>query len=208
MSNFLNPIHWFQFADDAAVIAGQESENQHLLNRFVLWFQWSEMIIRVNKCSTFGIKKVLTRSAQYLPKLLITNSLIPTIKIGESFKYLGGFFDFNMSDQEHKSEIVSLINELMNEIDTKPSHPKNKLQLYNRYVLFKISWHFTVLNLSKTWVTETIDSAARKFIRICLEIPVSGTLSNIFLSRNKFGLNIYSYCLSNSSSVKQFFVTH
>jgi hypothetical protein len=30
----LNPIHWFQFADDAAVITGQESENQHLLNRF------------------------------------------------------------------------------------------------------------------------------------------------------------------------------
>jgi hypothetical protein len=27
----LNPIHWFQFADDAAVITGQESENQHLL---------------------------------------------------------------------------------------------------------------------------------------------------------------------------------
>ena len=32
--NFLNPIHWFQFADDAAVITGQDSENQHLLNRF------------------------------------------------------------------------------------------------------------------------------------------------------------------------------
>ena len=28
---FLNPIHWFQFADDAAVISGQESENQHLI---------------------------------------------------------------------------------------------------------------------------------------------------------------------------------
>ena len=30
----LNPIHWFQFADYAAVITSQESENQHLLNRF------------------------------------------------------------------------------------------------------------------------------------------------------------------------------
>ena len=35
--NFLNPIHWFQFADDAAVIlSGQESENQHLINRFII----------------------------------------------------------------------------------------------------------------------------------------------------------------------------
>ncbi|CAB4031316.1 Hypothetical predicted protein [Paramuricea clavata] len=57
----LNPIHWFQFADDAAVITGQESENQHLLNRFAIWCQWSNMIIRVDKCSTFGIKKALTK---------------------------------------------------------------------------------------------------------------------------------------------------
>ena len=52
----LNPIHWFQFADDAAVITGQESENQHLLNRYSIWCQWSNMIIRVDKCSTFGIQ--------------------------------------------------------------------------------------------------------------------------------------------------------
>ncbi|CAB3982987.1 Hypothetical predicted protein [Paramuricea clavata] len=59
---FLNPIHWFQFANDAAVISSQESENQHLLNRFSIWCQWSNMIIRVDKCSTFGIKKALTKS--------------------------------------------------------------------------------------------------------------------------------------------------
>ena len=54
---FYNPIHWFQFADDAAVITGQEKENQLLLNRFTIWCQWASMIIHVDKCSTFGIKK-------------------------------------------------------------------------------------------------------------------------------------------------------
>ena len=81
----LNPIHWFQFADDAALITSQESENQHLLNRFSVWCQWSDMIIRVDKCSTFGIKKAITKSVQHLPKLLINNRLIPAINIGESF---------------------------------------------------------------------------------------------------------------------------
>ena len=190
MFNFLNPIHWFQFADDAAVITGQDYENQHLLNRFTIWCQWSNMIIRVDKCSPFGIKKVLTKSVQYLPKLLINNGLIPTIKMGESFKYLGRFFDFDMSDQEHKSELMSLIDELMSDIDHKPLHPKNKLILYNRYVLSKISWHLTVAPLSKTWVTETIDSVINQYIRKWLEIPISGTLSNIYLTHNKFGLNI------------------
>ena len=83
-----------------------------------------------------------------------------------------------MSDQEHKSELISLVNELMNEIDLTPLHPKNKLLLYNRCVISKVSWHFTVANLSITRVIETIDSVINKFLRIWLEIPVSGTLSN------------------------------
>jgi hypothetical protein len=51
----LNPIHWFQFADDAAFVSGQEKENQMLLNRFTVWCQWAHMIIRVDKCSTFAL---------------------------------------------------------------------------------------------------------------------------------------------------------
>ena len=56
-SNILTPKHWFQFADDAAVVTGLESENQVLLNAFSCWCNWSNMIIRVDKCCTFGIRK-------------------------------------------------------------------------------------------------------------------------------------------------------
>ena len=146
----LNPIHWFQFADDAAVITGQEYENQNLLNRFSIWCQWSNMVIRVEKCSTFGIKKAVSKSAQYLPKLLISNNLIPTVKIGASFEYLGRYFDFGMSNQDHKSKLICLADDLMSYIDLKPLHPKNKLLLYRRYVLSKLSWHFTVAAIPKT----------------------------------------------------------
>ena len=59
----LNPIHWFQFADDAAVVSGQEKENQMLLNRFTIWCQWAQMIIRVDKCSTFGIRTLSSAEA-------------------------------------------------------------------------------------------------------------------------------------------------
>ena len=37
------PLHWFQFADDAAVITGDERENQLLLNCFTIWCQWAGM---------------------------------------------------------------------------------------------------------------------------------------------------------------------
>ena len=112
------------------------------------------IIIRVDKCSTFGIRKTITKSIQFLLKLLINNRLIPTINIGESFQYLGRYFDFEMSSNNHKEELTILVNELMTDIDFKPLHPQNKILLI-----------FTVLTLSKTWVTENIDPIVNQYIR-------------------------------------------
>ena len=125
----LNPIHWFQFADDAAVISGQERENQLLLNRFTIWCQWAKMVIRVDKCSTFGIKKELTKSIQYLPKLFLNNCLVPRVELGKSFRYLGRYFDFNMSNEDHKSEVLNTFTDVLNEIDELPLHPKSQYVL-------------------------------------------------------------------------------
>ena len=83
------------------------------------------------------------------------------------------------------------MDDIMSEIDLKPLHPKNKLLLYSRYLLPKLSWHFTVTTLSKTWVSENMDSVVNKYVRKWLEIPISGTLSNVYLASNKFGQNIY-----------------
>ena len=144
------------------------------------------MIIRVDKCSTFGIKKALTKSVQYLPKLIINNSLIPVIEIGKSFCYLGRYFDYKMSDYKHKLEIVSLLTSQMKEIDLKPLHPKNKILLYS---LPKLAWHPTITSISKTWITKNLDSTFVQYIRKWLELSISGTLSNVYLTSNKFGLN-------------------
>ena len=96
------PIHWFQFADDAAVVTTDERENQLLLNCFNKWCQWANMIIRVDKCITFGIKKFSSRSLQFQPKLFINTRLLPVVKNGESFKYLGRYFNFEMNNDKHK----------------------------------------------------------------------------------------------------------
>ena len=101
----MSPVHWFQFADDAAVITAQESENHNLLCSFSIWCQWSNMFIRVEKCSTFGIK-IPHKVCPVPSKLLINSALIPTLKIDDSLKYLGFRFNLNMSDDVHKSEII------------------------------------------------------------------------------------------------------
>ena len=64
-SSSLTPRHWNQFADDAAVISRLESENQILLNLFSRWCSWVDMIIRVDKWHSFGIKRSGNSSKQY-----------------------------------------------------------------------------------------------------------------------------------------------
>ena len=108
------------------------------------------MIIRADKCSSFGIRKSATSSVQFLPKLIINKDLVPTVKIGESFKYLGRYVSFSMQNFEHKTILLDTITDLLTKIDNTPSHPKNKLLLYHRFVLSKISWHFTIADLSKS----------------------------------------------------------
>ena len=158
----LLPIHWVQCADDAAVITGLENENQILLNHFTRWCTWANMIIRVDKCSTFGIRKSSTASMQYLPKLFINQVTVPTVDIGKSFKYLGHFLNFSMDKFDHLSEVLQLVTDLMRKLDDIPCHRKNKLLLYHRFVLSKVSWHFTIADLGKTWVTENIDNLVSK----------------------------------------------
>ena len=48
-SKLFAPRHLYQFANDAAVLTGQEYENQILLNAFTAWCTWCNMIIRVDK---------------------------------------------------------------------------------------------------------------------------------------------------------------
>ena len=96
----------------------------------------------------------------------------------------------------HKLQLADVSESFMSDIDILPIHPKDKLLLYQR--------NWTVADLSKIWVCENLDNIVSRCIRQWLELPVSATFSNIFLSRRKFGLNIQQ----NSHSVKQFYETH
>ena len=163
--NTLYPTHCFQLADDAAVIPGLENENQILLNHFTRWFNWSGIKIRVGKCITFGIKQSAISSVQFLPKLIINNSLLPNVERNNSFKYLGRFFDYSMNNSDHMSALISTINDLMTKIDCLPCHPKSKLLPYHRFSPSKLSWHLTIADLIKTWAIDNLDSIVIGYVR-------------------------------------------
>ena len=65
------------------------------------------MTICVDKCATFGIKTFSKSSLQFQPRLLINSEVIPSVKQGESFRYLVHFFDYDMNNKEHKDLALS-----------------------------------------------------------------------------------------------------
>ena len=52
--------------------------------------------------------------------MLINGVLVPCVEMSESFRYLGRYFDFNMSNNQHMSELSCLVQDLMCDIDEKP----------------------------------------------------------------------------------------
>ena len=92
------------------------------------------MIIGVDKCHLFGIKKVNSVAKQIPRKLYLKNEYLKPVKTGESFLYLGRYFDFEMSSNDHKTVLTSELNQLLEAVDKLLLHPKTKLFIYHCYM--------------------------------------------------------------------------
>ena len=99
------------------------------------------MIIRVDKCSTFGIKKASTSSVQYPPKLVLNHDLVPTVEIGKSFKYLGRHFNFTMDNHNHMSKVLDIFSGLMKKIDCILSLVIQKTNFFYTIILYSQKYH-------------------------------------------------------------------
>ena len=84
-------------------------------------------------------KKVQAKSVQYQPNIFINSQLVSCVSTGRSFKYLGRYFDFQMSSLMYKSEPTDMINIILAQIDQLPLHSKYKALLHSRHLLSKMS---------------------------------------------------------------------
>ena len=70
-----------------------------------------------------------------------------------------------MSNQEHKDNLCDTVDELLKDIDSLAPHPRNKLLIYHRYLLAKISWDLTIADINMTWIKQTLDNQVSDYIR-------------------------------------------
>ena len=88
------------------------------------------------------------------------------------------------------SDLLGTTDSLMSKINDLPCHPKNKLLLYHRFLLSKLSWNLTIADISKTWIIDNLDSIVSKYIRQWLELPISATLSSLIINKSKYGISL------------------
>ena len=165
----VQPKHWMIFADDATIVAALESNNQLLCNGFLKWSSWAGLIVRVDKCSVFGMKKSKTESINYQIYVTINREKVRPIKNSGNFTYLGKDFNFNMNCDHVEESLVKTICGYTNRIDTLPSHPLCKIEVCQKYVYSKIKWSLSIYDLSETWVKENINSYLNQLYRIWLQ---------------------------------------
>ena len=161
----LSPKHWFQFADDMAIVKALERDNQLLYNVFLKWSTWVDFIIRVDKCYTYGMKTSKTKSIQFQPFITLKKERMPPVKLGESFTYVGKDFNFNMNCDEVKTKLKCEVLKFILIIDKLPLKCRSKIDIVQRYVFSKLKLRFSIYHISETWVAENIESEINRYYR-------------------------------------------
>ena len=184
----LSPRHWFQFADDSALVTSTVEDSQALLNVFTKCCNWSGLKICPRKCKTFAMKKMGTKSIQFHPYLRVNNEQIRTIDENEEFVYLGKRFTIHMKPEKIKEELKSELSLYANDIHRLPIHPANKITIVMRYVYSKIRWRLSCYDIALTWVIQNLDPIVKDFAKRWLNLHQGANTRHLYLPASKLGI--------------------
>lgn len=185
---------WLQFADDAVIIASNVKNTQQLLNIFVAWCNWADMLIRLDKCSSFGMMKRNNSFDQIEPGVYVGGSRIPPVPIGGSFTYLGKLFEFDMKNKLAKSEICNKLEQLLKITSNLKVAAQTKLKILKRYIHSQLQFELKIYPLGTTWIEQNMDASCTRHVRSWLDMPISSCINEVMaLPAEKCGLNIPSF---------------
>ena len=165
-------------------------DSQALLNVFTKWYQWANSIICIDKCRCFVIKKNGKQSTQNRHYLNVNNEMIPTVKLNDSFVYLGKEFYYNMPCENVKFDIAKRLSDYLEKIDILSLHPKHKINILTKFVYSKLRWDLTIHHFPETWVVQNLGNKANRCICKWLGIPISGKVNHLCLKAKQLGISL------------------
>ena len=171
---------WLQFADETAIIANDVKSAQTLINLNVAWCKWSGMHLRIDKCVSFGMRKQEGVYSQYLPNLTINDSKIPALELGSSFKYLGKLFNFEMNNDEAKSNLINRLSGFLEIIKNLKVKVTMKLKILRVFIPSQFNFDLRIYDFAYTWIEQNLDQLSVNAVNEWLELP-NGTCTAEFL---------------------------
>ena len=188
--NTITPKHWFQLADDTAIVTALESDNQLLVNVFSKWSQWADLKVRVDKCHVFGMKKEKTEAKQYLPKIIINRERIPPVEMDKSFDYLGKTFSFKMDTKNIQKDIDEELQSYLTKTDQQLLHPLNKVKIVTNFIYSKLKWRFTIYDIKETWVASALDTKVLQYVRKWLQFHPGANTNHLRMRSRILGIGL------------------
>ena len=149
------------------------------------------MIIRLDKCCCYGMMKVNGTYGQFEPALYINNGKMPSVALGESFKYLGKLYDFNFKNELAKTLIIKKLTDYLFVTSKLKIKVQLKIKVLKQYIYSQLRFELKIYNFGATWINENLDSVITKHVRDWLQMPISSCVKEMMtLPANKLGLSL------------------
>ena len=176
-----------------ALIAHNVKSAQTLIDINVAWCNWTGMQLRIDKCQSFGMRKIDGSYEQFLPNLSIGDEDISAVKLNESFKYLGKLFNAHMNNAEAKVIVQNKLDSLLVKTTELNLKPQLKLKILKLYISNQLSFDLRINDFSFTWITNSLDALIHRHVARWLDTPISTCVAQFLeLPRNQGGYGIPS----------------
>jgi hypothetical protein len=172
------------FADDLTLVTNTPQGNQFLLDKLHSFLQWSQTLrLKVPKCLAlaFGCFDRCNPTAwgMYDPHLKVGGQAIAVMG-PDGCKYLGRRMDPSLSEDRVREFIVASVLEWMRLIDGTQLLGIMKCWIYNVFVISKLSWLFTIHDLSLSFVKTKVHPLVLPFLKRWCGIPKGGNTAILF----------------------------
>ena len=160
------------------------------------------MILRLDKCTAFGMQKRNGVYTQTMPTLSVTEGQIPAVPMNGEFTYLGRRFSFESKPDSIKSALEQKLKDLLHITSGLKIKVQTKIKILSLYIHAQMIHEIKLYDLPLTWIEQTLDALSIRHIRDWLEMPISACVNEISsMPRRMASLGIPTFKHSSSKNV-------
>lgn len=182
------------YADDLLLMSPDERHAQRSVDAVVKFLGKRGLSVNHRKCTIMSLQRVPHKKKLFCATktcVHVNNELIPTITVGDQFKYLGKNFDFRGEEQYNADGFKQSVNR----VHQAPLKPHQKLLLLSKFIIPRAIWDMQYPGIS-AHTLKTCDAIIRSAAKQFLHLPKQTTSSFLYARPKDGGLGLTELCKS------------